>query len=128
MIRRQNTTGRSATSFQYVDNQRGGTPPQTALDSLTEKKSIPPSPANAYRPRPAFGAKHDDLTSGISYERSIGGLSEVQPAETDTREEAIAWFGRTLVRVGVRIPWGRPHRGRFAKVKVGSSILEVGCA
>lgn len=41
------------------------------------------------------------------------------------------WFDKTILRVGGRVPWGRLHRGRFAKVrsttvgsqKVSSSVL-----
>lgn len=28
------------------------------------------------------------------------------------------WFDKALLKVGARVPWGRPHRGRFAKVKL----------
>lgn len=37
----------------------------------------------------------------------------------DTVEEDATggvWFDKTILRVGVRVPWGRLHRGRFAKV------------
>lgn len=30
--------------------------------------------------------------------------------------EARVWLDRTLLKVGARVPWGRRHRGRFAKV------------
>lgn len=28
------------------------------------------------------------------------------------------WFDKALLRVGARVPWGRRHRGRFAKVSI----------
>lgn len=34
--------------------------------------------------------------------------------EEEAREGV--WFDKTILRVGARVPWGRLHRGRFAKV------------
>eukprot|EP00903_Cladosiphon_okamuranus_P019974 g18352.t2 len=36
------------------------------------------------------------------------------------------WFDKTILRVGARVPWGRLHRGRFAKVLFTVSMGESG--
>lgn len=33
------------------------------------------------------------------------------------------WFDRTILRVGARVPWGRQHRGRFAKVSFPTECM-----
>lgn len=53
--------------------------------------------------------------------------------ETETTRGV--WFDKTILRVGGRVPWGRLHRGRFAKVrsatvgsrKVLSCVLTCSC-
>ena len=44
--------------------------------------------------------------------RNTGGKLE----EADAGESV--WFDKTILRVGARVPWGRLHRGRFAKVSL----------
>ena len=34
------------------------------------------------------------------------------------------WFDKTILRVGARVPWGRLHRGRFAKVSFPAAALD----
>eukprot|EP00752_Nemacystus_decipiens_P009312 g8321.t1 len=52
--------------------------------------------------------------------RTPGGKLEEVAGETGV------WFDRTIVRVGARVPWGRLHRGRFAKVLFTVSLGEDG--
>lgn len=40
----------------------------------------------------------------------------------------VVWFDRTIVRVGARVPWGRLHRGRFAKVSNNISAAAAAAA
>ncbi|CAM9325009.1 unnamed protein product [Hapterophycus canaliculatus] len=55
-----------------------------------------------------------------SHGRSLGAspLSPMGLAEIRMEAEAgeRVWLDNTMMRVGVRVPWGRLHRGRFAKL------------
>lgn len=50
----------------------------------------------------------------------LQGVRDGLPAFSSDRKEPQGglWFDRALLRVGARVPWGRRHRGRFAKVKL----------
>lgn len=43
--------------------------------------------------------------------------------EEDAREGV--WLDKVILRVGARVPWGRLHRGRFAKVSFPVAVDDV---
>lgn len=45
-----------------------------------------------------------------------------RPARRKTGEDLL-WLDKTILKVGARVPWGRLHRGRFAKVRYCTPVL-----
>lgn len=72
----------------------------------------------------AAGAGDDETRS-----RAVQALPLVKKRRAGGKVEEDAgggvWFDKAILRVGARVPWGRLHRGRFAKVSVPTFTTAV---
>lgn len=91
---------------------------KTGEDTLRPMNTGDAAPATILRPEkvdcpsPIDDAEHEaSRLQAVRY-----GLPALSIDKKDT--QGGFWFDKALVRVGGRVPWGRRHRGRFAKVKV----------
>lgn len=103
-----------------IAGDRQGSPALSlaAHDTVDKAQRVPPwgGSASHLPTSSAVAARHDD-----SCGRSAKALPLVRRRPAWGKVEADAgqgvWFDKTILRVGTRVPWGRLHRGRFAKVR-----------
>ena len=69
-------------------------------------------PEKVHFPRPVDDAELD----ASCLQAGRHGLPALSSHKKET--QGGLWFDKALLRVGARVPWGRRHRGRFAKVKL----------
>lgn len=103
-----------------IASDRQGSPAvsNASGDTLEKAQRAPPWDRNtSHLPTSSVvAAGHDD-----SHRRTAKALPLVRRRPSRGKLEAEAgqgfWFDKTILRVGARVPWGRLHRGRFAKVR-----------
>lgn len=69
----------------------------------------------------------DDTTSGEGYRSVVTGREKVPATVVNGWSRIVSTvrlsLDRTISRVGTRVPWGRQHRGRFAKASIPEFVM-----
>lgn len=97
---------------------------------LVTEAFVSPLPKNASIPAEDLACEENATRQVPQYCNDLDGLAPdatFTGTRTFTRGHHLAFhlqLDRVLVRVGARVPWGRLHRGRFAKVRLDIAAAE----
>lgn len=102
-----------------ADDERQGSPPVPVAAGNAAKTGHPAGRAAAASDGETRGraAQAPPLVRRRRRRRKAGGNLEEDAGEG-------VWFDKAILRVGARVPWGRLHRGRFAKVSFPTTTID----